>query len=57
MDVTVHEAKTQMSRLLREVEAGETVVIHRGSAPVAVLSQVPIRGDERQIWGDVKGSL
>jgi prevent-host-death family protein len=36
--VNVHEAKTQLSRLLEEVEAGERVVIARAGVPVAVLS-------------------
>lgn len=34
-DVTIHEAKTHLSRLLRRAEAGEEIVIHRGSKPVA----------------------
>lgn len=36
--VTVHEAKTNLSQLLRRVEAGEEIVIARGDEPVAVLS-------------------
>jgi prevent-host-death family protein len=36
--VNVHEAKTQLSQLLEEVEAGERVVIARAGEPVAVLS-------------------
>ena len=35
--VTVHEAKTHLSRLLREVEAGETLILARGNTPVARL--------------------
>lgn len=35
--VGVHEAKTQLSELLRRVEAGEDVVICRGTVPVARL--------------------
>ena len=35
--VNVHEAKTQLSRLLEEVEAGERIVIARAGEPVAVL--------------------
>jgi prevent-host-death family protein len=35
--VTVHEAKTKLSELLRRVEAGEEIVIARGDKPVAVL--------------------
>lgn len=36
--VTVHEAKTHLSRLLRAVEAGEEIIIARGDTPVARLS-------------------
>lgn len=36
--VNVHEAKTQLSKLLEAVEAGERVVIARAGKPVAVLS-------------------
>jgi prevent-host-death family protein len=35
--VGVHEAKTTLSDLLRKAEAGEDVVICRGSEPVARL--------------------
>jgi prevent-host-death family protein len=35
--VNVHEAKTQLSRLLLRVEAGEEVIIARGGKPVARL--------------------
>lgn len=53
----MQEAKTHLSRLLRRVEAGEQVVIRRGSKRVAVLIPAPARGTERQIWGDVEGEL
>jgi prevent-host-death family protein len=35
--VNVHEAKTQLSRLLQAVEEGEEVVIARNGTPVAKL--------------------
>lgn len=35
--VTTHEAKTHLSRLVAEVEAGEEIVIRRGSRAVARL--------------------
>ena len=35
--VTVQDAKTHLSRLLKRVEAGEEVVIARGRTPVARL--------------------
>jgi prevent-host-death family protein len=57
MEVTVQEAKTQLSRLLRRVEAGEDVIIRRGREPVAMLVRVPARPGKRQIWGDLDGSM
>ena len=35
--VTVHNAKTNFSELLRRVEAGEEIIIARGDKPVAIL--------------------
>lgn len=42
----MHEAKTQLSRLLEAVEAGEDVVIARAGTPVARL--VPFEEQARQ---------
>lgn len=36
--VNVHEAKTQLSKLLERVESGEEIVIARNGRPVATLS-------------------
>ena len=36
--VTTHQAKTHLSRLLKEVQAGETIVILSGSVPAAKLT-------------------
>lgn len=42
--VNIHHAKTHLSRLLEQVEAGEDVVIARAGKPVAMLSRyVPPR--------------
>lgn len=35
--VTIHKAKTELSKLLARVEAGEEIVIARGNKPVAKL--------------------
>ena len=35
--VSIHEAKTQLSRLIKDVEAGGEIVIRRGNTPVAKL--------------------
>ena len=45
--VNVHEAKTNLSRLLKRAEAGEDVVIARNGKPVARLTPVRKQG-ERQ---------
>jgi antitoxin (DNA-binding transcriptional repressor) of toxin-antitoxin stability system len=57
MEVTVQEAKTQLSRLLRRVEAGEEIVIRRGRDPVAMLVRFPAQAPTRSIWGSHEGSL
>lgn len=44
MQVNVHEAKTQLSRLLELVEQGEVVTIARHGKPVAELVRVRSRG-------------
>ena len=56
MEVT-KEAKAQFSRLLRRVEAGESVLIRRGREPVAMLVRAPARTGRRVIWGDLDGSI
>ena len=45
--VNVHDAKTNLSHLLAEVERGEEIVIARAGTPCARL--VPVRQDERQL--------
>jgi prevent-host-death family protein len=44
MQVNVHEAKTQLSRLLELVEQGEHVVIARRGQPVAELIRARGKG-------------
>jgi len=47
--VNVHEAKTQLSKLLEEVEAGERVIIARAGEPVAVLSPYKLAVRRRRL--------
>jgi prevent-host-death family protein len=51
--VSVHEAKTHLSRLLRRVAAGEEIVIARSGHPVARL--VPVEGSRRRELGRDRG--
>ena len=53
--VNVHQAKTQLSRLLAQVEAGEEVTITRRGQPVAQLVHYRPRG-KRQ-FGAMRGRI
>jgi prevent-host-death family protein len=44
--VSIHEAKTHLSRLLERVEGGEEIVIARNRTPVAKL--VPLAAEPRR---------
>ncbi len=57
MSYTVHQAKTNLSRLIKEAQNGKEVVITRGKQPVAKLVPIAKPGKKRipdmlkgQIW-------
>jgi len=54
--VTIHQAKTNLSKLIARAEAGEEIVIARGSEPVARLVPVAARKRKRAP-GRLKGLL
>ena len=51
--VTVHEAKTNLSRLLAQVEAGEEVVIARGKNQIAKIVPLNPPQKKRRIPGQL----
>jgi prevent-host-death family protein len=53
--VPLNEAKTRLSELIRRVEAGEEIVIRRGSKPVARL--VPERPIQIRPPGALRGRI
>lgn len=53
--VNVHEAKAQLSELLDQVQAGETVVICRRNVPVAELRAIPPPRRRRRPIGLARG--
>ena len=53
---TVHQAKTNLSKLLRKAARGEEVIIARGKTPVAKLVAVPHQKKKR-IPGRWKGKI
>jgi prevent-host-death family protein len=52
IEVNVHEAKTNLSRLLQRVAAGEVVIIARAGVPVARLVPVGPPGGGRTLGED-----
>ena len=56
MIVTVHKAKTQLSKLIASALEGEEVVIARGATPVVRLTPVePVK--RRPVFGAFKGQF
>jgi prevent-host-death family protein len=53
--VNVHEAKTHLSRLLEEVEAGEDIVVARNGRPIARL--VPYQRVGTRVPGAWQGKV
>ena len=54
--VTIHTAKTQLSKLIEQAERGEEVIIARGKTPVARL--VPYgREQPKRGFGSMKGKV
>ncbi len=54
--ITVHDAKTQLSKLIERALRGEDVVVHRGD--VAVVRIVPVkRAEPRRRFGAMKGKI
>ena len=54
--VTIHAAKTQLSKLIARVEAGEEVIIARRDKPVARLVPIEPTKPKRQ-FGSMKGKV
>jgi prevent-host-death family protein len=51
MDVSIAEAKNQLSRLVRAAEGGEEVVITRNGRPVAQLVPTPAKRRKVRLGG------
>jgi prevent-host-death family protein len=54
--VTVHEAKTNLSKLIKRASAGEEIIIARGDTPVAKLVSIGNSKEER-VPGMLKGKF
>jgi prevent-host-death family protein len=54
--VTIHAAKTNLSKLIARVEAGEEIILARGREPVARLVPMRAKGSKRR-FGVLKGQI
>jgi prevent-host-death family protein len=53
--VTIHQAKTNLSKLLKQVEAGEEIIIARGNKEIARLSPIAPPPPKSRGYGAWKG--
>ena len=54
--VTIHQAKSQLSKLIQDVVNGEEVIIAKGSKPMVKLVIVEPEQSQRRI-GSLKGKI
>jgi prevent-host-death family protein len=55
-EVGAYEAKTNLSRLLRQTRAGKSFIITQRGKPVAELKPAPTKRGNGH-WGDMKGKI
>ena len=55
--ITIHKAKTQLSRLIEKACRGEEIVIARGKTPVVKLVALPVAHKTKRIPGSWKGKI
>lgn len=53
--VNIHEAKTQLSRLLKEVAQGEDIILARAGKPCARI--IPYQAPSKRVLGFVEGQI
>jgi prevent-host-death family protein len=59
MEVNIHHAKTNLSKLIAAAESGEEVIIARNGAPAVRLVPVqkPAKRSRREMWGSGIGKI
>jgi antitoxin (DNA-binding transcriptional repressor) of toxin-antitoxin stability system len=55
--INIHEAKTHLSRYLKHLEQGETILLCRRNVPVAEIRPLPPAPNGRRPIGLAKGKL
>jgi len=54
MEINIHEAKTNLSRLIEKVQAGEEVIIAKAGKPVARLVRIE---PKKPVLGSARGRI
>jgi prevent-host-death family protein len=54
---TIHEAKTHLSKLIRQALAGEEVIIAKAGKPVVRLVPIVEEAKPRRVWGGWEGKV
>jgi len=60
MQVNIHEAKTNLSKLLELVKSGEEVIIAKAGKPFAridLIDELKIKPEERRVFGGWEGKV
>ena len=55
--VTIHQAKTNLSKLIARAKAGEEIIIAKGREPVARLQPIEPKTGTRGVYGLLKGKV
>ncbi len=57
LKLNVHEAKTQLSRYLRRLEKGETIILCRRNVPIAEIRPLPRSATRKRPIGLARGEF
>jgi antitoxin (DNA-binding transcriptional repressor) of toxin-antitoxin stability system len=55
--LNIHEAKTHLSRYLKHLEAGETILLCRHNVPIAEIRPLPPQRNTPRPLGTAKGKV
>ena len=55
--LNIHEAKTHLSRYLKDLEAGETIMLCRHNVPIAEIRPLPQQRKTPRPLGTAKGKV
>ena len=57
MKLNIHEARTHLSRYLKHLEAGETILLYKHNVPIAEIRPLPQQRTTPRPLGTAKGKV